>query len=41
MDAGIRNYKIKLKILSPTYIGSGESYNRCEIILELGMKFVF
>lgn len=32
MDAGIRNYKIKLKILSPTYIGSGESYNRCDYI---------
>ena len=32
MDSGIKTYKVKLKVLSPTYIGSGESYNKCDYI---------
>lgn len=28
----VQFYKMKLKILSPTFIGSGETYNRCDYI---------
>lgn len=27
-------YKMKLKILSPTFIGSGEEYDRCDYIYD-------
>lgn len=36
----VQFYKMKLKILSPTFIGSGETYNRCDYIKDEGKIYI-